>query len=556
MSGKKNPAQYNSVNTTAVAEFVSGLQSASVVKNGTFDSAASEDFISTATNQSGGQIPEKLQVLLDEAGGEKDRSRIIKGVLDGIESYAKQHGVEPTADIIEAAIHQGYATSELACKKFSLDSASSAHHDAMSLQPNRAIIAITAAISEAIPVANYMSADIGSNQAKLVIVSHQAANLFGGYKIGDVMDGVNSGRSYINSARVHQLTRTVDAFGDKITAIQLTSETCDQAGAAVKLLRGRTQIYVNGYYVGREVNPNGVAASSPLSGTVVLNGTTYTLSGTVNLDTGVVAISTDVALPASTKVVVEGFIDFERSPGTIPFIGTVATTYDLFAAPWKVNAEQTIDTRTQFSNELGLDPSAESMLAIRNQFANERHYNVLQKAARIGLNNTATFDFAWASLGLQKTRAQIWQDFSAVLNARSQQMAEDTMDHGITHLYVGKTMAANLATCDREIFEPSGITARPSIYRIGRLFGLYEVYYNPSATDSPTASTIICIGRSTQVARNPFVLGDAVPPTIIQLPNNRDQVAGAGFYARNFTAVNPHQPSAAGCSILSVINLA
>lgn len=552
---RKQSAQYNSKATEQVESFVDGLTATSVSSTGTFDSAAANDFMGEYASKSGATIPPKLQAVLDEMPeGKKDR--VIKGMLDGIQSYERQHGVAPTADVVEAAIHQAFATTKEAQAKYSLDSASNSHSDTLSLQPNRAVIAITAAIAEAIPVANYLSADIGSNQAKLIIVSHQAASLFGGYAVNDIMDGINSGRAYINAARTHSLTRTVNTFADLITSVQTNSETCNQAAAPVKLMRGRTNIYVNGFLAGREVSNNGVAASSAVSGSIVISNVTYTLSGTVNVETGAVSITTDVPLPAGTKVVAEGFIDFERSSGSIPFIGTTATTYDLYANPWKVNTEQTIDTRTQFANELGLDPAAESMLAIRNQFANERHYNVLQKAARIAANATRTFDFAWATQGLQKTRAQIWQDFAAVLNAASQQMAEDTIDHGITHLYVGKTMVANLMTADREIFEPSGITARPSIYRVGRLFGLYEVYYNPQATDAPTASTILCIGRSTQVARNPFVLGDAVPPTIIPLTATRDQVSGAGFYARNFTAVNPHAPSAAGCALINAINLA
>ncbi|NDI85056.1 hypothetical protein [Undibacterium crateris] len=547
-------AQYNSKDTVQVAEYVSGLKENSIGSSGTFDSAAAMEY--TSASQANSVVPAKLQVILDEMPKE-NADRIVKGLLDGVASYERQHGVAPTADVIESAIHQAYATTEEARKKYTLDSASNAHSDPLSLQPNRAVIAITAAISEAIPVANYMAADIGSNQAKLIIVSHTAGNQFGGYKQNDIMDGINSGRAYINSARCHSLTRTADAFGDKITANQISSELCDQNGSPVKLMRGRTQIYINGFFAAREANGSGSASASAIVGGVTIGGVPYLISGTVNLDTGVVAITTDTPLPANTKVVAEGFIDFERSPGTIPFISTNATSFDLYANPWKVNTEQTIDTRTQFSNELGLDPAAESMLAIRNQFANERHFNVLQKAARLGSTNNITFDFNWSNFGLQKTRAQIWQDFAAILNASSQQMAEDTMDHGITHLYVGKSMAANLQTADATIFEPSGITARPSIYRLGRLFGMYEVYYNPQAVEANggASSQVVCIGRSTQVARNPFVLGDAVPPTIIPLTATRDQVSGAGFYARNFTAVNPHQPSAAGCALINIINL-
>jgi hypothetical protein len=102
------------------------------------------------------------------------------------------------------------------------------------------------------------------------------------------------------------------------------------------------------------------------------------------------------------------------------------------------------------------------------------------------------------------------------------------------------------------------VTVRPGIYRIGRLFCLYDVYFTPyvafDSTDGTTA-TIIGIGRSSQVARCPFVLGDAVPPTVNPIPMNVDQISGAAFYARNFTAVNPHQPSSMGACIFTITNM-
>lgn len=557
---RTQPAAYNSKNTQQFADFSAQLSEAAKSNGGTFDSAAATEFLSGGTNQNTIAVPEILQATLD--GMPKDKSQsVLKAILDGANQYAAHHGVYPTADVIESAVHQGYATTDEAKKRYHLlDSATSAHSDPLSLQPNRAVIAIMAAMAEAIPVANYLPTDIGSNEAKLIIVSHTAGNNYGGYVVDQNMDGVASGDPYTSSQRVDILTLATGTYTGTLTAIQLTPSTCDHAATAAKLMKGRTNIYVAGYLAGTEVNSTFAGSSSNVSGSVVLPGSSqvYSVSGTVNVDSGALAITVTPALPANTPVIAEGFIDYERSPGTIPLINTSATAFKLFASPWKVNTEQSIDSRTQFANELGLDPSAESMLAVRNQAANERHYDVLRKAARLGANYAATYDFNFSNRSQQLVRAQIWLDFAAVLGALSQQMAVNTIDHGITHLYVSQNVMANMLSLPREIFEPSGVANRPGIYRVGRLFGLYEVYYTPKvAVDtSPSASTIICIGRSTQVARNPFVLGDAVPPTINPLPYTRDQVAGTMYYARCFTSVNPHQPSAAGCAIINVINLA
>ena len=68
-------------------------------------------------------------------------------------------------------------------------------------------------------------------------------------------------------------------------------------------------------------------------------------------------------------------------------------------------------------------------------------------------------------------------------------------------------------------------------------------------------SQILCIGRAPDVTRNPIILGDAVPPTVIPLGVTTDAKRGAAFYARNFTSVNPHGPSSQGFAVLNITNV-
>lgn len=552
---KKQHAQYSSQETASIGEFVDGLQGAAQ-SGGTFDSAAAAEFVSGVQNGSGTEVPGIVRSIMDDVGSENEAA-IVKAIMDGVSAYETQHGVQPTADILHWALHQGFGTTRDARRKYSLDDASSGAHDPISLQPNRAVVAIVSAIAEAIPVAHYLPADIGSNEAKLVIVNHLAGSTFGGYAADALMDGVASGSRYITSSRIDNATNNSGTWEGKVTKIQLTDDSCDPAAGDLKTLRGRANVYVNGMVAGREVDASGSAANSPISGSVVIGSTTHTVSGHIVVDTGVYALTFSPALPGSAVVHVEAFIDYERTPELTPIINTAAKTFVLLANPWRVTTHQTIDSRTQFSNELGLDPAAEAMLAVRMQFANERHYDVLNKALRLGANNADTFDFDWAGQKADKNRAEIWQDFSSVLGRVSQKMAEDTVDHGLTHLYVSKNVLAQFQGMPSNLFEPSGITARPGIYRAGRLFGQYEVYYAPKVARDVSASSskIIGIGRSSQVARNPFVMGDAVAPTITPLAFGQDMRYGAGFYARNFTSVNPHAASAMGCSVIDVTNL-
>jgi len=554
-------SDYHKRETAEVAQFVDALKNESV-KGGTFDSAAADDFVSTAINQSGSvKMPEKLKIALDEAD-DKQASMLTRAILDGAATYERMHGSSAPADLLEQAIHLAYSTTKEAGRKMSLDSASSDHSAALSLQPNRAVVAILTTLSEAIPFAHYLPADLQSNEAKLAIMTHQAGKDYGRYLQGALMDGAYSGDTYISSSREHKCLIEVDgvsvptgAITGKLTAIQTDGETCDPAGGAIKLLRGRSLVYVNGMIAAREVSATGTGASV-VSGQVTIGGVMHQISGTVHPDTGDIALTSAPAMAATNSVVVEGFIDYERAPELTPNIVTAVDTYLLHAKPWRVTTHQTIDSRTQMANELGLDPYSEGVIGIQAQFANERHYEVLRKAKRLAAQNQDTFDFKWATAGDFKVRADVWRDFGSVLGAVSQRMAIATMNHGITHLYVGAKVAAQLSSLPNDMWEPSGIVERPGIFRLGRLYGRYDVYYSPKEiVETEDGAQILCVGRATDVTRNPFVLGDAVPPMVIPLAVNQDMKTGAAFYARNFTAVNPHQPSSLGCALINVTDL-
>ncbi|MCP5245681.1 MAG: hypothetical protein H6937_06960 [Burkholderiales bacterium] len=533
---------------------------------GTFDSATANDFIGSAVNQgdTGVEVPESMQIVLDEAysGGsdeakQRNRAKITRAIFDGVKAYELQHGLGLPPDISNYAMHMAYGTTRHAINKYSLDSASSDHHDQLSLQPNRAVVAILSAFGDAIPFAHYLPADISSNEAKIAILTHEAGNDYGQYSQGGSMDGINSGMPYTTSSRIHAMFPAVStgAIGGKLTTIQDTESTCDQAAAAIKLLRGRSILYVNGQVAAKEVDSAG-SGNSVMSGAITISGTTYTIGGNINTDTGVFAITTTPAMPETVPVAVEGFVDYERDPSLIPKIQTAVRTYELFAKPWRTYTQITPDSRTQITNELGLDAHGEAMVAIQRQLSDERHYEVLAKARRLAVNNQATFAFNWTNRSTFMHRSDGWRDLATPLGGSSQQMAIDTFDHGITHLYVGKHIMADMLGLPNDIFQPSGVVERPGIFRIGRLLNRYDVYYTPRGLqDTADAAQILCIGRASSVALNPFVLGDAVPTTMIPLGVNTDLKAGVGVYGRSLTAVNPHLPSSLGCALINVTDM-
>lgn len=542
---------YFNAKTAEVSQFVEGFRE-QAAPNGTFDSAAASEFRA----DSAAVVPEKLQAVYDEAGDAS--AKIEKAIFDGIGMYESAHGTSVPADVVEQAIHAAYTNTSDVRRKISLDSATSLHHDQLSLQPNRAVVSILSIFAEAIPFAHYLPADIGSNEAKLAIMSHKAGNTFGAYGQNDLMDGVHSGDSYVSSARTHTMVAdgTGDALTGKITAVQSDEDHCDPGAGDLKLLRGRTIVYVNGRVAAREVANTSGAGNSPISGSITIAGTNFSISGTINTDTGVVSLSSTPALPANAQVAVTGFIDFEAAPSLTPTVISAVQTFPLYANPWRVKARHSIDSRHQMANELGLDPYGESIIAIQGQFSNERHYDALRKGRRIAAANATTFDLNYAARMGDLVRSEMWQDFAYPLATVSKQMAINTMSYGVTHLYVTKRVAAQLMGLPSTIFQPSGIAPRAGIYRVGRLFGQYDVYFTPKGLqETATTAQVLCVGRANDVARNPIVLGDAVPPTVLPLAIGDDMSNGAAFYARNFTEVNPHDASSMGFAMVEVTGM-
>jgi hypothetical protein len=509
-----------------------------------FDSAAaSAAAFDSVKNES--STPSIVTELLGNLKTE-DEAAAVRAIMDGAQAYTREHGFMPSGDVLLSAVHQAMAY---------FDAASNTHHDQISLFPNAPIVAIMGAMAEATPFAGYLPADRGSNEARLIIVNHQAGSNWGDYSQGGIMDGIAAGGDYISSARTKELAAPNDTTNYKFA---FTAQPA--GGAALKLLRGRTIVYINGLVAMQEVN-NGSssAATVQLGGSVTLGGTEYTLGGTVKPALGEVVVTPGAALPAGTVVSAEVFVDYEADPSVTPRMAVGTSSFAMFASPFRTIYQITPEARSQFANEVGVDPGAEAMLAVRGQYATERHYNALKRAKAIGkYANAAAFDFGYATQIQQKTRAQIWQDFASVLGVVSQQMAEDTADHGITHLYVTKSVAAQFRSMPPELFQPSGITDRPGIFRIGRLFGLYDVYYTPKVLaegGGGATAEILAIGRSSQTARCPIIFGDASAPVFEPLGTGTDLQSGYGFHARSFTATNPHAQSAKGCALITVSNL-
>ena len=555
------------------ADFVAAITTHAVT-DGKFDSAAASDVLTNATNRATeAPVPEKLAIVLDHVGDD-GAAAVLESMTRGVQEYEREHGHGVPPDLLDSAMHLAWSTldnslNKIGLRALTLDDTStsfseSGHSEPRSHEANRAVVAILNALGEACPFAHYLPADINSGESRVAILEHLAATAYGGHALNGRMDGIHSGEPYAQSTRFHKCTVGAGTFTGYLTASYSAENVCDQSlvsndDGGLKFIRGRGAVYINGRVVARETAGSfAQSGENTISGAVTIGATTHAIAGTFNPDTGEIAGTVAPALPGGTDVYFESHIDYERVPEKIPFIKAAVRTWSMFASPWRVATEATIDARAQLTRELGLDPFSEGVSVIAGQVQNERHLQALRKVYLLAQKYPAAFDFAWGTMGNYKAKWEVMMDFHAVLGEESQKMAIRTMSHGISHLYVGAGMAALLVGCPNDIFTPSGIWERPGIFRLGRLFGRYDVYYTPKVVKEDRANDtaeVLCIGRGNDVARSPVVFGEAVAGTMIPLATSSNLNTGQAFYQKNLTEVHPHEPSAAGAAIITVSNL-
>lgn len=520
-------------------------------------SGAAVSVIKNAVSDAAKLLPERMAQLLDRIDGDVNKGVAVHSLLDGIARYQHRNGHMPDAALVDAVISQaeniadGKGTNVLP-DGYTLDSVSSnSASTPLAHQPNRIAVAITSGLTEGLPFGAYLPSDLNSNESKLAIISAVAGSDFGGYTQGMILDGTGGGQEYTRSERILDVKwgadRTAGTF--KVTA-QIGGE-----GAAVPVLRGRTRVIIDGITVGVEVDNGGT--SSQLAGQYTADdGTSYAISGTINVDTGVGAVGFNPALPASAYVEVQAFIDFERKPDLAPFINTKAQSWSLYCAPSRVLMQVTPDSRSQTQSELGADGLTIAVQAARTQYANERHIAALRKLKRVAKRTNRVYDFDAGGRLINMTRAATWRDFGSFAATVDQEVANKTMEFGLSIWYVGAIGMAQFLSMDSTDFVSSGVQAKAGIWRIGRYKGKYDVFYTPYVVqETDTDIEILCIGRSAQVARNPIVFSDAVPQTLIPLAVNADLKSGAALFSRSLTEVNPHKPSAQGCALITIKNV-
>lgn len=510
------------------------------------------------------QAPENVQSLAETINTAGTRyasgKQLIVATLDSACSdYEKLHGRKPSGAVLDSAFRT--TLNSLSSQYRSRAGLEIAAYDDIQggmsgapMQANRAALGIYNAITEAIPFAGIIPMGEGL-QGKIIIAQHEAANTVGQYQANDSLDGINAGKPFMLATRDVLATDT----GSNLTDFTAKIKYADGDADGSPVIPSGTRVFVNGLPAGGvPINTNSSTVTAPIVGSVALSGVTYNVTGSLTTATGEVTLKFDPALPTGSTVHVSGILNYEHPnmKGKRPRFQASARSYDFRATFTSGLYQVSQEAKAQFSAEVRLDPASEAMLAMRQQANAERHRMALNYMYRIGKNFVTNANMNSPTRQDERSRASMWSDVLFALTAADQNMIERTNAFGIGVLYVGGKGRAELEALPEDIFQKSGNSSLPGIYRIGRLFNRYEVYYAPNLVNETTTSIeILAIGRSEQTGLNPLIIGDVVAPTFVYLGNTPDLLEGAGYFQAGALRVNPHAQAATGAAVIAITGL-
>ena len=497
---------------------------------------------------------------------------IMDGVADQAKRFEQAYGYPVPDAVYDSAfrsvlplINQDYANAigvgDIAKRAGVYDEVSNVSGGAMRVQ--QIAVAIMRAFSEQIPFAGVSAVGRGTNglEGRIILVEHMAQSDVGGYKQGDSLDGLDSGKPFMQSKRYVDAA-PVDAEGLKYSATIKLSDN-DTNGCAIR--SDTVQLYVNGI-LAAGANPGSrrgeaVAISSRFK-LIDDSGTDYRINVDCNDPTkGELVVTFDKKLPQGSRVRFSADIDFEhqtlkeKRPTLISEADVASFRIHYASGYYKFSQE----AKHQWQSDVNLDLATQATIALRDQYYNERHHRAIECMYEIGQSYQSSFSLDWQNRLNERSISSVVDDIFFSLSKVNSDMVSRTQLSSLGVIYVGRDAVPFFEAMDNYIFVPSGVKKKAGIYRVGKWCGLYDVYCTPSpCLNKKTFSNafqMLCIGRSDQIAGNPYITGDAVAPIITPFSITHAGEQGAFYFAAMNDTVNPFPRIASAAAIINVTNI-
>lgn len=358
------------------------------------------------------------------------------------------------------------------------------------------------------------------NQSEFFRIKRVAGSTFGDLQRGDVIDWDYTG---VYSAMDQ---RALAATGDGTTK-NINFDSATKYGVAYPMKPKRTRVYVDRKMVAED-NGNGALAGSFMQGT-----TTVVVSGTVNYNTGVVAITFSAA-PASGAEIHVGFdVNIEANSALIPKVDHKMWSRVLYPHESAIAGNATIQALWALRRELGQDIDNLTMQALRNLLAADKDKKHLSDMMFHCQNSVD-----WVREGDPTlTLREHYESLNAALLEIDSVLMKGNGVSGLVGI-VADTKACNLFRyLPAPYFVPApNFRSIAQPHYVGKVFGSFDLYCNPFSAEEWTC---LCYAKGPDHGQTAYVAGDAVPALTFRHPVMGDLVQRATMWDLAYRDMQP-----------------
>lgn len=473
---------------------------------------------------------EKRNMVLESAVSDSayslsENGRTIAAVhARALQGYEKRHGHLPSDDLLASA-HKAIENAMLLSNgKKSIggifESADMSATDGI-LMRDRLISLVLPVLLRSI-TANMCTFIPGEfNQSEFFRVMRVAGSTFGALKKGDQINYDYSGLYSVMDQRVEM------GKGDGATKA-FTFDTTSINGVVYPIKTKRCRIWVNRKQVAQD-NGNGVMAGSYIDASK----DTVVVSGTVEYSTGKVSVTFSTAPVQDAEIHIGFDVDIEHEPNLIPRVDHQMFSRILYPHESAITGDATIQAIWALRRALGQDIDNLTMQGLRNLLAADKERKHLHDMMFHAQDNVDWCRVPHETMTLREHYESL---NAALLDVDSKLMK----GNGVSGL-VG--IVAGTEACNIFRYLPMQYFQAASDYRsiaqphyVGTVFGQWQLYCNPQATDGWEC---LCFAKGPDHGQTAYVAGDAVPALTFRHPVMGDLTQRATMWDLSYRDMQP-----------------
>lgn len=357
------------------------------------------------------------------------------------------------------------------------------------------------------------------NQSEFFRIKRIAGSKFGDLQKGDVIDYTYNGQYAV----MDQMFKAGTGDGSTTT---FSFDSKAEFGTVYPLKRRRIMVLHDHNVVAADDGSVSVMGAFRL-GEEIIN-----VTGTVDYATGKVDVTFSKAPAAGIEVHIGYDVDIEKDPTLIPRIDHEMESRTLYPHEAAIAGDSTIQAQWGLRREYGLDIDNMTLAGMRNLLSADKDRKILRQMLFYAKGCTEWCYEGPESLTLQEH----YETLKAALLEIDTRLTQQTGVVGLTGI-VGDTQSVNIFRyLPSPFFTPApGYRPLPQPHYVGKVFGLYDLYCNPS--QEPFTS--LCYAKGSEHGQTGFVAGDAVPAITFRHPVLTDLMSRSTLWELSYRNLQP-----------------